>query len=298
MNLFAKSIDVRRMENTSCPDCNGPVTSVMQDVFDGFGLARCQSCGLHFTNPRPVDGDIPKLYEGREAGMDIATESRLKFALKSTKVRHYMKALLKKLTLPDQFSALDIGCGDGLISYGFAKAHGCARSVGSDFDPVPPPMLSAHGIEYAPYGELFSERHLGAYDVVTMRHVLEHVPNPRAFIQSALTLLKDGGYLCIEVPDFNSHWRKLFGRHYNQLVIPYHLYHFTPQTLSKLLDQLDNVSMSGVNVPVIGPSLGKALGIRVSQIGLMAAACYPPQIVLDKLSGNYTAILAIARKRA
>ena len=299
MDVFGKSLDVRRMTRDHCPHCHSAdITQEMIDVYDGFGLSACGACQLRFTNPRPVDDDIAKLYEGREAGMDLATDSALKFALKSTKVHYYVKSLLKRMPVKPSFSVLDIGCGDGLISYGFSKIAGCARSVGSDFDPVPPPTLAAHGLDYVPYGELFTPAHQAAYDIVIMRHVLEHVPQPQDFINRAMSLLKPGGYLCVEVPDYRSHWRRLFGRHYNQLVIPYHLTHFTPATLAPLFNGHHIVALYGANVPVIGPSLGKLLGIRVSHIGLTAAALYAPQIILDRLLGNYTAMVAIVRKDA
>lgn len=48
----------------------------------------------------------------------------------------------------------------------------------------------------------FVAEHRGSYDLVTMWHVLEHVPNPVDFLQLACQLVKPStGLVCVEVPN-------------------------------------------------------------------------------------------------
>jgi SAM-dependent methyltransferase len=65
-------------------------------------------------------------------------------------------------------------------------------------------------------------------DVIVAFHVLEHLPDPGAFMLEALAALRPGGRAFIEVPNL------LDGLRTADYVHPAHLTYFTPQTLSQL----------------------------------------------------------------
>jgi SAM-dependent methyltransferase len=73
------------------------------------------------------------------------------------------------------------------------------------------------------------------FDVVAMWHVLEHFHHPLHVLTQVCRVLKAGGLLMLEVPNYGSPLALLFGRHWFPLEIPRHLYHFTPQTLQVML---------------------------------------------------------------
>jgi SAM-dependent methyltransferase len=76
-------------------------------------------------------------------------------------------------------------------------------------------------------GNSFDLRLAGKFDVIVMWHILEHVNNPKAFLEGVATYLKDTGILVIQVPDFGKLGETIVGW--------YHLSYFTKDTLERLL---------------------------------------------------------------
>jgi SAM-dependent methyltransferase len=75
------------------------------------------------------------------------------------------------------------------------------------------------------------------FDVITMWHVLEHIPEPRAVLEMISHLLRDDGYLVMGVPNYDSVDRRFFGEKWNGFELPLHLYHFNPDSVSELLNR-------------------------------------------------------------
>jgi len=60
------------------------------------------------------------------------------------------------------------------------------------------------------------------YDVVSMHHYLEHVREPYAELDAAVTALAPGGHLLIEVPDPECLWGRLLGSYWLPWFQPQH----------------------------------------------------------------------------
>ncbi|MFE9188244.1 class I SAM-dependent methyltransferase [Micromonospora sp. NPDC007208] len=75
-------------------------------------------------------------------------------------------------------------------------------------------------------------------DVVCAFHVLEHVEDPRAFLHAAHTALTPGGWLVLEVPNIASAAAHRLGADWPGLQPRYHRWHFTPDTLVRLVTDL------------------------------------------------------------
>jgi SAM-dependent methyltransferase len=129
---------------------------------------------------------------------------------------------------------LDFGCGNGTFLRRM-KAIGWT-CTGLDFSAEAVAAVRAGGIAALqgtlPHPELAP----GSFDVIAMRHALEHVPEPRAVLAAAMDLLVPGGRLVITVPHFNSWEREVFGDAAMTLDLPRHLLHFTTGTLQNLLE--------------------------------------------------------------
>ncbi|WBB53682.1 class I SAM-dependent methyltransferase [Verrucosispora sp. WMMD573] len=74
-------------------------------------------------------------------------------------------------------------------------------------------------------------------DVVCAFHVLEHVDDPRTFLHAARNVLTPGGWLALEVPNIASAAATRLGQQWPAVAPQYHRWHFTPDTLSRLLCQ-------------------------------------------------------------
>jgi ubiquinone/menaquinone biosynthesis C-methylase UbiE len=75
------------------------------------------------------------------------------------------------------------------------------------------------------------------YDMVSFWHSLEHLPSPATAVREAHRVLRPGGWLGIEVPNIDSWEARAFGSDWYHLAVPFHLYHFSPRTLARLLTQ-------------------------------------------------------------
>jgi SAM-dependent methyltransferase len=102
--------------------------------------------------------------------------------------------------LPSAGTALEIGCGSGVLASQLEAVTGWAVD-GTD--------LNLAALERCRprrgrtlYNDVTDERAdlLGRYDAAVLFDVLEHVPEPRALVRSALRHVRSGGLLLVNVP--------------------------------------------------------------------------------------------------
>ena len=76
-----------------------------------------------------------------------------------------------------------------------------------------------------------------SFDIISMWHVLEHVPDVNKRMQETKHLLKKQGYLIIALPNPTS-WDAAFYKNYwAGLDVPRHLYHFSPDAFRGLVNK-------------------------------------------------------------
>lgn len=91
----------------------------------------------------------------------------------------------------------------------------------------------------------------GSFDMVIINHTLEHLQEPDQVLRKIHGLLKEGGVLLVDVPNFGSFSAKVFKTQWFALLPGEHLWHFTFPALSKLLQSsgfkvLRRTSPSGI----------------------------------------------------
>jgi len=137
---------------------------------------------------------------------------------------------------PKARSILDIGSGRGFMLYFLKKYYGYQRAAGTQIakkafefsrDKLGLEMYNKDLLEIP-----FEEK---TFDIVSLWHVLEHIRNPECYIERIRKILREKGKLIIEVPNFNSWTRYITGQYWLGLDLDYHIYFFTPVTLSNLL---------------------------------------------------------------
>ena len=129
-----------------------------------------------------------------------------------------------------------LGCGDGRFLAAMA-ARGW-RTEGIETESVAAHLArqrSGSVIHETPLEAAdFSE---GAFDMVSLLHVLEHVPDPRATLTEARRILRPGGILFLAVPNAGSGEAAIFGGAWYALDLPRHFWGFTPRTLARLVEE-------------------------------------------------------------
>lgn len=73
-----------------------------------------------------------------------------------------------------------------------------------------------------------------SFDVITLWHVLEHLPNLQDQIKILKDLLKEKGTLIIAVPNHESYDAKYYNNFWAAYDVPRHLWHFNQSSISKV----------------------------------------------------------------
>ncbi len=80
----------------------------------------------------------------------------------------------------------------------------------------------------------FSQLENKKFNVITLWHVLEHLPNLEDQIQNLKNLLTENGTLIIAVPNYKSFDAKWYKENWAAYDVPRHLWHFSRTSISKL----------------------------------------------------------------
>lgn len=225
---------------TTCPVCDESRIELFGEIKDHFltretfHLSKCEHCGFLFTNPRPEKTDLGKYYQSEE----YFSHSKKKKGLISflyNSVKNYALQQKYRLITKHKKSGriLDIGCATGEFLHHF-KTRGW-QTMG--IEPADQPRnfaIENYGLEVKPE-ESISNLEPESFDVITMWHVLEHVPDLNTRIKQIYRLLKPDGFLLIALPNYLSWEARHYKTYWAGYDVPRHLYHFTPDTISLLL---------------------------------------------------------------
>ncbi|MCA9587292.1 MAG: class I SAM-dependent methyltransferase [Myxococcales bacterium] len=194
-----------------------------------YAVATCETCGSGRTVPVPEPEELNAFYATEytyDAHLLISAEKRWR-------ARHILDAALP----PGAKRVLDVGC-----MYGYlleeAKARGVTDAVGVELSSGPAKAASAAGLDvFCGTIEDYAKKDPGVFDLVVAQHVLEHVPEPLAFLREARALLPTGGTLCIAVPNYDARARRVFKEAWGWYQVPVHLHHFGARGLEGLIEQ-------------------------------------------------------------
>ena len=87
------------------------------------------------------------------------------------------------------------------------------------------------------FGDTIEKLESNSFDVITMWHVLEHVPDVEHQVAELKRLLKPSGTIIIAVPNFKSYDAKYYKESWAAYDVPRHLWHFSKTAIEKLFDK-------------------------------------------------------------
>jgi 2-polyprenyl-3-methyl-5-hydroxy-6-metoxy-1,4-benzoquinol methylase len=159
-----------------------------------------------------------------------------------------LEALYRKLALHDHVSfvvrasanrqgteVLDVGCGSGTLLR-LLKQRGF-RPIGVDFSAEAARLAETENGVRVLVGSLDQARFPAqSFDIVTLFHVMEHVPNPRQVLAEVGRILKKDGSIILQVPNIDSWQFKAFGVKWYGLDIPRHLIDYSEAAILSLLE--------------------------------------------------------------
>ncbi|OIJ97082.1 class I SAM-dependent methyltransferase [Streptomyces colonosanans] len=181
-----------------------------------FVVDQCRDCAHTFQNPR-LSAEGVAFYH-RDVHEDHAGREHLAERILTAHggARRHRAAARAMLTFPEPESWLDVGTGHGRFPQAAKEVHPYTSFDGLDPTRRVETARAAGRVEEAHRGHLTDPEILARlrsrYDVVSMVHHLEHTPDPRAELRAALTVLRPGGHLLIEVSDPDCAFGALLGK--------------------------------------------------------------------------------------
>lgn len=225
-----------------CPICNSDfiddlnqisysITSDLKMINDGVTTSICNNCGNLFNSTgsrNKISNFYQQSYELMPSSFKAETQIYQKNVLSISDWRLLHLQSLNKLAKKGKI--LDIGCGKGNFLLQFKKFF---------------PYWNLYGIESSKSSFLSAKENLSSdtvlyqgiykkyifhekFDLIVALNVLEHVENPRQFLQDIRDDLTDDGIVCFDVPNFKVNPSDVY--------VYDHLTHFTVETLKNLLE--------------------------------------------------------------
>ena len=241
-----------------CPLCNGvgdfsfASTDLMFSGQVVYTYHQCQGCGAvyHYPIPGPevIANFYPDAYMIYDKNVLIKKPGKLQqavlrgkygykhipaiFGLRIIAVVAGWVAYRGSIPYVPVGKALDVGCGNGRFLHKL-KALGW-NCEGVEFNATAVTICRSHGLTVH-HGDLGSAKFANAcFDLITARHVIEHLPDPVYFMQEAARILKPGGRLLVMTPNSRALGRSWFGKYWFDNDVPRHLILFSPSNLDRL----------------------------------------------------------------
>ncbi|HXW23327.1 MAG TPA: class I SAM-dependent methyltransferase [Xanthobacteraceae bacterium] len=240
------SSDVRAFDApvawAACPRC-----ATLQKVLDRDWHRLAEDIYARYDINHQAAGDEPRLFD-TAFGSGPRTEILLKY-------------LLRLFDLPPAGRLLDVGCANGNLLKSFHRVRPGWDLYGSEIsDTFADAVLALPGVRafYAGRDRAYPLR----YDLITLCHVLEHVPDPAAFLRRLVDRLAPGGRILVVVPNIR--------QNPIDLLIADHCFHFDAASLDAVLVRA-GLAASDLTARTIPKEL-----IAIAQPGAGAARRPPP----------------------
>jgi 2-polyprenyl-3-methyl-5-hydroxy-6-metoxy-1,4-benzoquinol methylase len=201
---------------------------------ESFSLLLNEEYQLLKTHPQPTLDKLGSYYEFE----DYISHTDGKRTL-FEKMYHFVKrnAIRKKVSLihsyqPLKGRILDIGAGTG--DFLLEAKNQNWEILGIEPNDKAKGIAIGKGIKF---GDTIEKLESNSFDVITMWHVLEHVPDVEHQVAELKRLLKPSGTIIIAVPNFKSYDAKYYGLFWAAYDVPRHLWHFSKTAIEKLFDK-------------------------------------------------------------
>lgn len=158
-----------------------------------FDIIYCKECEIGFTNPQPTEKSVHLLYDNKNSSdFDLIKISFI------DKIKDFLalRSLKKISQNRDIKNVLDFATGNGRFAFLSKKAFPLARIDAVDYQSNPPELLKTRSALLS-YQSLSEFKWTKKYDLIFLRHVLEHSHRPVDFLKKLASVLSAKGGLYI-----------------------------------------------------------------------------------------------------
>ncbi len=234
MKTFSKRpAQDERLAYRPCAVCGVDSAAPYWDCGD-FGFVRCRRCGHVYQNPQPLSDDLELRYDYEYFQYEL--DNAEQFYQLMHKGLQDLDFFAHEQLLRERGLFLDLGCATGVLLQKMRRRGWRVQGVeicepaaryAMEHRSVP---VHLGPVESAPLAE-------GSCAVVHTSHVIEHVPDPRGFLQRIHHLLCPGGLAVIVTPDRSGFQARLFGSRWRSAIAD-HLNLFSSGQLMRLMREL------------------------------------------------------------
>lgn len=190
--------------DVACPACAGLNGAHVFKKYN-FSFRKCSDCQTIFMSPRPSEGVLSDYYSNSE---NYAYWAKFIFpASESSRKEKIHKPWLKRvLSYCEEFNVkrdllLEIGPGFGTFCAVATEAKSFKRVVGVEPTPELAQACRDRGVEVVESRVEDLDDNLIGADVVVAFEVIEHLFDPRAFLQGIRSKMNSGGLLILSCPN-------------------------------------------------------------------------------------------------
>ena len=172
-------------------------------IKDSFRYARCMKCGLIYVNPQLLADEIVRIYEIGYASKTALTPSRIDLI-----THQHVLGLTRPYRRTNRW--LDVGCFNGNLLL-TAQTEGW-KPFGTEISAPAVEFARSQGIDVFEGSLLEANFPDNWFDVVTLSDVIEHLDIPKDYLCEIQRILRPGGLLYMDTPNFNSLVRRWLGK--------------------------------------------------------------------------------------
>ena len=200
-----------------------------------FVIKKNLEFGYLETHPQPNISELPLYYQSENYISHTDSKRNL-----FEKIYHFVRdfSTYRKVNLINKYSGtgnkklLDIGCGTGDFLYAAKKQEWIITGIEPN-DKARNIAIEKNSNIIYDSNKLF-EFKKESFDVITLWHVLEHLPNLENHISIIKKILKPNGVLIIAVPNYKSYDAEYYKEFWAAYDVPRHLWHFSKQSIGLL----------------------------------------------------------------
>ena len=215
-----------------CLICGGPLCTVAENLYAGssradvlypFTLFECNLCGHVQKDVGPeYQAHLDEVYRVGYTLPGGGRKSNISNGKVVSREKTLAKTLGSLLGTRAEGAILDVGTGMGYLIAAFSEELPQFDIAGHDLNNEKEEFIRANGATDFYSGSL--ENIPKKFDLITLNHVLEHLPDPVTVLKQASSLLEPDGYLAVIVPCFKSVYTDFFFLE--------HCSHFTESSLN------------------------------------------------------------------